>query len=100
MEISKDKIKQLLVISLKDLTELENIPDINDKTDINVDLGLDSNDGLDFACDLSEKLGINIPAELNPFVDDDNQRYRLVGEIVEVLLRFLKSEEQEDIVNE
>ena len=100
MEISRDKIRQILIISLKDLTELEDIPDINNKTDINIDLGLDSADGLDFACDLTEKLGINIPAELNPFVDDDKKRCRVVGEIVEVLFKYFKNIEQEEAVNE
>lgn len=53
-------------------------------------LGKDSHDGIVFACLLSERLGIEIEPEANPLVDDEHQRPRLVGEIVDWAIERLE----------
>lgn len=45
-------------------------------------LGLDSLDGLDYACELSSALDFDLPKKENPLVDDARQRARSIGEIV------------------
>lgn len=61
---------------------------ISEATDPIKDLGLDSPDGVDFACVLSERCGCMVPDDLNPFVDDTRHCGRQVGEIIE-LMRYL-----------
>jgi hypothetical protein len=59
--------------------------EINDATDPIRGLGLISDDGLDFACEISQRLGFHFPNEGNPFVDDLGRRARRVGEIIELI---------------
>jgi acyl carrier protein len=47
------------------------------------DLGLDSPDGVDFACGLSEELGVDVPKADNPFVDDLENKARTVKQIID-----------------
>lgn len=54
------------------------------------DLNLDSDDGLDFADELEDALGIEIPKKINPFKDDKLQTHRTVGEIVALVLKLGK----------
>lgn len=61
------------------------IATIADAADTKSDLGLDSEDGIDFALLLSEKLGYEIPDHINPLVDDSHKRMRRVGEIVDLM---------------
>lgn len=48
-------------------------------------LGLDSADGIYFACAISQALGFELPNKVNPFVDDRARRARTVGEIVKLV---------------
>ena len=54
---------------------------------------LDSEDGLEIACDLSTKLGIDIPHNENPLVEDDpvsgKRRGRRFREVVAYLSRLV-----------
>jgi hypothetical protein len=59
---------------------------IDDSTDPICGLGLTSDDGLDFACDVSRQLGFHFPDDQNPFVDDAGHRARRVGEIVDLIV--------------
>jgi len=84
MNHTRDEIHRVVVESLKEVlgkTEL----DVHDKTDPIRDLGLESADGLDFACILSQRLGCNIPDAVNPFVNDDEHRARRLREIVDLI---------------
>lgn len=45
------------------------------------DMGLTSPDGLDFVCELERRLGVAIPANVNPFVDDARHRARSIRQI-------------------
>lgn len=46
------------------------------------DLGLDSEDGVDLACYLSEELGIEIPSKVNPLIglESGHCRHRTLSE--------------------
>lgn len=44
--------------------------------------GLASIDGIEFAVLLEDKLGLALPQDANPFVDDSNKRPRTVADIV------------------
>ncbi len=51
---------------------------------------LDSEHGIELACDLSARLGIDIPASENPLIDETGptkrKRARTFGEVVDYLL--------------
>ena len=57
------------------------------------DLGLDSADGIDFACRLSDKLRVEVPNDANPFVDDEKVCARTVKQIIEFAGELLRSQE-------
>jgi hypothetical protein len=59
-------------------------------------LGLDSEDGVDLACTLSDKLNYNIPDKINPLVDDEKNRPRRVGEIVDLVYDLLALNKEEN----
>ncbi len=65
---------------------------ISERTNPINDLGLESVDGVAFACDLSLALGWEIPSEYNPFVDDETSSARNVGEIADFLLAAIRKE--------
>ncbi len=70
-------------------------PAITKRTNPIHELGLESIDGLAFACLLSEKLHFQIPNSINPFVDEQN-RARKVGEIINLLNNLLSTSLQEE----
>ena len=51
------------------------------------DFGLDSQDGIDCACCLAE-VGFDLPASFNPFVNDETNRPRSVGELVDAIINL------------
>lgn len=57
------------------------------------DLNLDSADGIDFACRLGERLGVDVPNEANPFVDDEAVRARTVKQIIDFAEGLLRNKE-------
>lgn len=65
---------------------------ISDATDPIKDLGLDSADGVDFACVLSEKFACHIPDNLNPLVDDTRHCGRRVGDMIKLVTDLLEKE--------
>lgn len=93
--MDRDQILQCVTEVLRDSPELERV-EITIKTNPFADLGKDSHDGIVFACLLSERLGVLIPPEINPLVDDERHRPRLVGEIVDWCIEFLKKNRLED----
>ena len=86
------EIRQAIIDAMRDLVPDEAEDTITDSTDPIRGLGLDSEDGLDFACVISERLGFEIPANVNPFVDDDNHRARTIGEIVILIGELAQNE--------
>ena len=96
MGLSRDEVRAHVLQSLHEVLGEENAVDINDQTDPIRGLGLNSDDGLDFACALSEKLNYDIPDKVNPLVDDSRRRPRRVGEIVDLMCKLLTIEQEEN----
>lgn len=80
---------------LRDSEELQGA-EIAPNTDPFNELGKDSHDGVVFACLLSERLGVEIPPDQNPLIDDAHHRPRLVGEVVDWCLEVLKHNKPEN----
>ena len=87
--MSHDQMFSLVCELLRDSPGTEDVEITMDSNPFEV-LGKDSHDGIVFACLLSERLGIEIDPELNPLVDDQHHRARLVGEIVDWSLARLQ----------
>ena len=94
MSLTRDEIREQVIASLREVMRDGSIKEIDETTDPIKDLGLDSLDGINFACTLSEKLGINIPPEVNPLIDDKKNRPRRVGEIIDLLYDVLNKEQE------
>jgi predicted aconitase len=83
-QIAQDSLVQFLASRHHDAVEL------TDDTDPISGLGLKSEDGVDWACDL-EALGIEVPTKINPFVvDGQHPRPRRFGEIVQLLYGYVE----------
>ncbi len=89
---ARDSVRDALMATLREFLGEKNSVQLTEATDPFKDLGLDSEDGVDFACVLSEKFGCTVPNDLNPFVDDVQQRPRRVGEIVDLVCRLIEKE--------
>lgn len=99
MRVSKQQIRTLVIeCLLQRFRNTSELPQITDKTDPINELGLESLDGLAFACALSEKLNYVIPAEINPLVDDQKNKARKVAEIVELISHLLAELREESNV--
>lgn len=95
MDKDRERIRHCIMESLRELLpdEKSETP-MDDHTDPIGKLGLDSADGLDFACSLSQRLGYHIPDKLNPFVDDAKNRARKVGEIVDFVCNLVSVQQE------
>ncbi|HOX05892.1 MAG TPA: hypothetical protein PK280_05785 [Planctomycetota bacterium] len=86
--MTKEEIKTTVVQVIRGYCDAGKRPAISAHSRPVVDLGLESRDGVDFACDISARLGVLVPYEVNPFVSDDGKRARTVGEIVNLLCGY------------
>ena len=93
MKANQAEIEVRVVEALQELLGAEFAQKINLRTNPIKDCGKDSEDGVEFACLLSERFGVHIPDNLNPFVDDGHHRSRTVGEIVTLMSKLLEGEE-------
>ncbi|OGS08340.1 MAG: hypothetical protein A2270_08035 [Elusimicrobia bacterium RIFOXYA12_FULL_51_18] len=96
MDERRKKVKQILVETLQEACDHDigkTIPDSEKPSD----LGLESADGVMVAPSLGTKLGITIPNRLNPLVNDQENRERNIGEIVDFLLTLMPSEERKHV---
>lgn len=94
MMANTEDVRECVIAALKDVLPPGDARPIDDDTDPIQGLGLDSHDGVAYACALSERLHHDIPVDMNPFVDDDKHRSRCVKEII-VLLCSLLDKKQE-----
>ena len=94
MALDRDKVRDCVIQSLRDVVGNADVPTINEQTDPICGLGLDSADGVAFACSLSDKLEFDIPDRINPLVDDNVRRPRRVGEIVDLVHELLAEGEE------
>src|SRR4051794_26029215 len=65
------------------------VPELTDATDLMRATGATSDEGVDFAIDLSDAVGVDVPADFNPFVHESGKRGLRFGELVERVNKFL-----------
>lgn len=93
MTLDRDKVRDCVIQSLREVAGNVAVPAINEQTDPICGLGLDSADGVALACSLSDKLQFDIPDNINPLVDDAVRRPRRVGEIVDLVHKLVAGSE-------
>ncbi|GEM_PF-882038 len=92
MVVNRDDVRNLVTETIREILGEKEGVEIDEQTNPIRGLGLGSDDGVDFASGISEKLKYDIPNEINPFVDDTHHRPRRVGEIVDLLYKLLTAE--------
>ncbi len=95
--MESQKLRMIVIDTLRDLIE-EGAPIISDNTNPISELGLTSDDGLDFACIISEKLGFHIDEKVNPFICDDGDEERNVSKIIALVKQC--GEQTVEVTNE
>jgi len=95
MTISKEEALKQIIEALEEINENEDvIIDLN--TNPIETLELDSGHGIPFACEMETRLSIEIPDEVNPFVEDKPvPRARTVNEIADLLVALSENQEEE-----
>ena len=83
--MTRSEMSEIVYETLRQLCDTKEV-EIADSCDPFDDLGLDSQDGIELACELSEKMGKLIPNDQNPFVDDKTGHARNVGTIIDFLV--------------
>ncbi|MHC5055029.1 MAG: acyl carrier protein [Planctomycetota bacterium] len=68
---------------------------VTEKTRPIRDLGFDSPDGPDFACDIEDEFDINVPLDVHPLVNPERTRDLCVGEIADLIVSCGEGEEGE-----
>jgi hypothetical protein len=71
------------------------IPEINDDTDLIEAMGASSDEGVDFAIDLSDAIGVEVPYDFNPFVHASGRRGMKFRELVEHSKAFVSAIQEE-----
>jgi len=82
---NRNEVRDVFFKTLREFLGDKAPDQITEDTDPFKDLGLDSEDGVDFACVLSEKFGCLVPNNVNPLVDDARQCARRVGETIDLM---------------
>ena len=82
-----DNVKTALVKFFRSLGR--DIDEIRDQTDLIESTGASSDEGIDFALDLADELGAEVPNEFNPFVHPSGRRGMKFHELVEHAERFV-----------
>lgn len=95
MTLDRNQVRRLVIQTIREALDENEDAEIEDDTDPIRHLGLNSEDGVDFACGISAKLDYDIPDAINPFVIDKPKRPRRVGEITDLLCELLKQKGEE-----
>ena len=95
MALDRNEVRDCVIQSLREVLGNQQIT-IDEQTDPMRGLGLDSKDGVDLACTLSDKLNYDIPDKINPLVDDERNRPRRVGEITDLVHSLLTARKEEN----
>lgn len=92
--MNRDEIRNAVIASIRYLQTKSEDREIviTDSTKPITDLGFESDDGVDFACELSSRIGFQIPNDLNPFVNETGTRGLAVREIVSLVLELQQAE--------
>ncbi len=67
---------------------------VSTKTNLNRDLGITSDEGVDLVLDLCEEFSVDLPADFNAVVHDDGRRGRSMSELVNYIETFVAATEQ------
>lgn len=89
MIANRNEVQECVIQCLVEMSPLENAPPIDEETNPMWKLCLDSHDGVNLACKLTDKFNYDIPKEVNPLVDDERKRPRRVGEIVDLVCKLI-----------
>ncbi len=88
--INRNEVRDVLLTTLREFLSNRAPDQITEATDPFKDLGLDSEDGVDFACVLSEKFDCKVPDNVNPLVDDARHCARRVGETIDLMCLLIQ----------
>lgn len=94
MNLSRNEVKKIALNCLLEIVGNKGPETIDDKTDPILNLGLDSADGIIYALELENRLGIEIPCDQNPLVDDEKHKSRKIREIVDFLLNLIAKNQE------
>ena len=92
VSLSRDQVRDALLAVLRDFLREKASATLSETTDPIKDLGLDSPDGVDFACVLSERFECEVPDNLNPFIDDARHCGRRVGAMIDLVLSLIQKQ--------
>ncbi|OGR11348.1 MAG: hypothetical protein A2341_19290 [Deltaproteobacteria bacterium RIFOXYB12_FULL_58_9] len=92
MKMQPDDVREAVLKAIRQLLE-DPTAVLTDETSPIDGLDLDSEDGLDFADSVSEALGVEIPVNVNPFKNDDEQKPRKIGEIIALIVKLSQKED-------
>jgi len=67
--------------------------ELSDRIHLMRDLGLSSDEGIDFVLDLCDEFEFDFPADFNPFVHESGRRGRRLGEMVNAVISFVPAKE-------
>jgi len=67
--------------------------ELSDRTRLIADLGLSSDEGVDFVLDLCDAFKFDFPTDFNPFVDQTGRRGLQLREMVNAVLSFVPAKE-------
>ena len=95
MSLTRDGVRECVIECLLEISSQQNPPALDEKSNPMWKLGLDSHDGVNLACKLSEKLNYDIPKDVNPLVDDKRNRPRRVGEIADLVSSMLAAAKED-----
>lgn len=87
-----EKVKTSLVDFFRSLGR--DIDEITDDTDLIRGTGASSDEGVEFAIDLSDVLGVEVPNNFNPFVHSSGQRANNFRELVQHAERFVATSKE------
>jgi acyl carrier protein len=96
MTLTRNEVRECLIECLKEIAPDKDQSPLDEQADPMRKLSLDSHDGVNLACKLSEKLNYDIPKEINPLVDDARKRSRCVGEITDLICKLLAQRKDEN----
>jgi hypothetical protein len=83
-----EAVKAALVEFFRGLAR--NIDELDDETDLIKGTGATSDEGVDFAIDLSDVLGVTVPNNFNPFVHFSGHRGMKLKELIEYASQLVR----------
>jgi acyl carrier protein len=94
-KLTREEVVTALEDCLSFLSKGKNPRAIHSNLDVLREWSLDSEHGVELACDLSTRLGIEIPDNENPLIEENlatkKKRARTFGEVVDYILNLSKT---------